>query len=595
MGKGDHPAGAGQGLEPKLLVGGSVTRTDLVLLHAPSVYDFREKAMLPGPVSDVVPSTQIFEMYPIGFLTLLTYLEHQGFRVRIINVALRMLRSRRFDVEKLIRSLRPLAFGIDLHWLVHAQGSLELARLVKKHHPDIPVIFGGLSASYFHRELIAYPQVDYVLRGDSTEEPLRRLMVAIRERREPLDVPNLTWKCGGQVIVHDLAWVPPDLNGPSFDYRQIIRSCGRHLDVLGHIPFLNWLRYPIVAGLTCRGCVHDCVTCGGSASAFRAICGRERPAFRDAERLAEDLATIAPYIRAPSITLGDPLQAGRAYAEAFIDALGRKGLRNHVALEFFVPPDRPFLERVAAALPRYNIQISPESHDEEVRRAFGRGYGNERLEQFVADALELGCRRLDLFFMIGLPKQTSQSVRDTVAYCEYLLEHYGRRWPGRLDLFISPLAPFLDPGSKAFEDPARHGYRLFHRSLEEHRQALLAPSWKYTLNYETVWMSRDELVDSVYEAALALNALKRRYGLLRARDAQEIDRRITAEWQITHELDAVMQMPDADARERRAHEVLRDYRWMGHATLCRKEEMNWPTRLVRFSPLRFIRAAWSKG
>jgi len=100
---------------------------DLILLHPPSVYDFRKKAIMYGPVSDVVPSTQIFEMYPIGFMTILEYLERHGYSVRIINVALRMLRSRRFDVEKLIRSLNTAAFGLDLHWLVHAQGSLELA------------------------------------------------------------------------------------------------------------------------------------------------------------------------------------------------------------------------------------------------------------------------------------------------------------------------------------------------------------------------------------------------------------------------------------------------------------------------------------
>ena len=124
-----------------------MSKPDLILLHAPSVYDFRKKPILYGPISDVVPSTQIFEMYPIGFMTILEYLQRHGHTVRIINVALKMLRSRRFDPEKLIKSLKPEAFGIDLHWMVHAQGSLELAKIVKKHHPETPVIFGGLSAS----------------------------------------------------------------------------------------------------------------------------------------------------------------------------------------------------------------------------------------------------------------------------------------------------------------------------------------------------------------------------------------------------------------------------------------------------------------
>ncbi|MGD2205727.1 MAG: cobalamin-dependent protein, partial [Anaerolineae bacterium] len=125
-------------------------QADLVLLHAPSVYDFRKKSILYGPVSDLVPSTPVFEMYPIGLTTIAEYLERHGLRVRIVNLAVRMLNSERFDPEKLIRKLRPTAFGIDLHWMPHAHGAIEVARLCKKYHPDVPVIFGGFSATYYH-------------------------------------------------------------------------------------------------------------------------------------------------------------------------------------------------------------------------------------------------------------------------------------------------------------------------------------------------------------------------------------------------------------------------------------------------------------
>ena len=102
--------------------------------------------------------------------------------------------DKNFDAEKMIAKLKPQAFGIDLHWLPHTHGSLEVATLSKKHHPEIPVIFGGYSSSYFHEELIRYPQVDFVLRGDSTEELLRQLFLSLREKRPPTEVPNLTWK-----------------------------------------------------------------------------------------------------------------------------------------------------------------------------------------------------------------------------------------------------------------------------------------------------------------------------------------------------------------------------------------------------------------
>jgi hypothetical protein len=33
-----------------------VFKTDLVLLHAPSVYDFRKRVVMHGPIADAVPS-----------------------------------------------------------------------------------------------------------------------------------------------------------------------------------------------------------------------------------------------------------------------------------------------------------------------------------------------------------------------------------------------------------------------------------------------------------------------------------------------------------------------------------------------------------
>lgn len=61
---------------------------DLVLIHAPSIFDFRDREMNYGPVSDLVPSTPVFEMYPIGFLSIMSNLCPRGYKIKIENIAL---------------------------------------------------------------------------------------------------------------------------------------------------------------------------------------------------------------------------------------------------------------------------------------------------------------------------------------------------------------------------------------------------------------------------------------------------------------------------------------------------------------------------
>jgi B12-binding domain/radical SAM domain protein len=549
-------------------------RADLVFLHAPSVYDFRQHSILYGPVSDLVPSTPVFEMYPIGFTTMAEYQERHGLRVRIVNLAVRMLNDPNFDAEAAIAAMNPAAFGIDLHWLPHAHGALAVAELVKRYHPKTPVICGGFSATYYHEELIRYPYVDFVIRGDSTEEPLRQLMAYLLGQRgaPPLAaIPNLTWKDReGAIQVNPHTYRPENLDHVMLDYRYVARAVARDLDLGSYVPFKGWMDYPIMAALSCRGCTQSCVICGGSAAAFQQMHGRSKPAFRSPEKLAEDVRRIATMSRGPVFILGDLRQAGHDYAQRFLAAI--HGFTGPVITELFSPASRTFLQALADALPNFTLEVSLESHDPAVRRAFGKPYANAPMEQTLADALDVGARRLDVFFMAGLPQQTAASVLDTIDYCEDLLRRFGK--DGRLAPFISPLAPFLDPGSRGFEQPDEHGYRLFARTLEEHRRRLVAPTWKYVLNYETHWMSRDQLVDATYAAGRRLNRLKAEYGLIPAAQAAATEQRIDRAVALIHEIDRLMARTTQEEFGREMARLKPELEQVNMSTVCDKRELN---------------------
>ena len=521
-----------------------------------------------GPISDVIPSTPVFDMFPLGFVSLSHYLTRHGFNVRIINVAHKMLSNPRYDAEREIKRLKVSAFGIDLHWLPHAQGSLELARIVKKHHPETPVIFGGLSSTYFHEELITYPQVDFVMRGDSTEVPLCRLLSAIRNGSRFDEVPNLTYKKDGEVKVNPTSWVPDDLNQLPLDYSHMIRSAIKHRDLSGHIPFYGWQEYPITAVFTCRGCSYHCGTCGGSRETYQKFCHRRKPAFRDAELVASDVSQIARYFKGPIFILGDIFQPGEEYAVKLLKLLSKQRLDNHLVLEFFDIPPLDSLDLMAASIPHLNIQLSPETHDPEIRAAFGRPYNNQRMEEMIERILKLGCHKFDLFFMIGLPGQNTKSVMDTVEYIDQLLMRVGNG--KNLFPYISPLAPFLDPGSRVFESPKEYGYRLFYRTLEEHRTALLQPSWKQMLSYETDWMTRDQIVESTYEGALGLNRVKYNHGLIKLNKFKEIEKRINQARNIIRAIDE--RLAQGGSGGIRSEDAGSSARSLQVSTICDKDE-----------------------
>lgn len=550
-------------------------KPDVVLIHAPSVYDFRDRTIFYGPISDVIPSSPVFEMYPVGFLTMAAYLRRHGYRVRIVNLALLMMRSRRFRPERLLRRLRPKLFGIDLHWLPHAHGAPAVAALLKRLHPDIPIVFGGISATYFHEELIRDPAVDFVLRGSVTEPDLLALVQELEGRRELGHIPNLTWKDGGTVRINPTRQNPHSLDEYAFDLGMMVGSVVRDLDFWTTIPFHSWWRHPITAVFTVRGCRRRCVTCGASSSSFRRFMPGPHPLLRSPDGIAAMVRDLAAIIRAPIFLVGDLRDGDDDYANAVLDALAQQPVSNRIIFEFFDPPSADFLARIDRSVGRWGAELSPESHDEGVRRRLGKAsFSNASMESSIEAMLALRCEQLDLFYMIGLPGQTYDSVLETVESIGDLFRRYDRR----LSAFVTPMGPFIDPGSDGFEEAESRGYRIRARTLSEHRALLEQRDWESILNYETQWMTRREIVDATYDAAERLNDLKAKHGRISEKRAAEVSSRLHAARSIRSRLAAAGSGP-LDAATHRA--LLGEIRAFSQGTINDKTELFPPGAFLR--------------
>lgn len=524
---------------------------DLVLLHAPSVYDFRNSSMLSGPISDVVPSSPIFEMYPIGITSIAQYLEEFGFRVKIINIANRMLMDENFDVEKKIRGIKTRAFGIDLHWMPHCHGSIELARIVKKIHPTIPVIFGGLSSTYYHKELIEYDCIDFVMRGDTTEKLMLlwidRLTKGIKNFS---NIPNLTWKIDGEIHYNNLSYVPKDFDDYDIPgYRYCIKNVFKYGNFLDPLPYKGWLQYPNTALLSAKGCTNNCIICGGSKNAANTNCNRPKIATRSPQKLVEDILFIQRWSRAPIFILDDLRQIGNAYIDEFFSLLKKVKVKNELVFEIFQYAPESFYQRMNESLPNkgYSIEITLETHDFSIRRHNGKmNCTNPKVIETLQFALKHGCKKIDLFFMTGIPDQTYDSAMQNIDFVEEI--HVACGNDPRLCYFVAPLAPFLDPACKAFEEPEKYGYIRHCHTFEDHREAITSPSWKYMLSYETTSMSRDDIVSSTYDSAEKLNDFKFKHGLIDRATHDGVSSRLEESRKYIALIDNYMKLPKSEQK-----------------------------------------------
>jgi B12-binding domain/radical SAM domain protein len=508
----------------------------LVLLHPPGVYDFRQEAILCGPLADFASSPLALERVALSHAGLAGQLGRSGLRVETMNLARCMLEAPTFDVETALAAVEPLAFVISFHWLAQVQGVLAIALLIKTFHPDTPVVLAGQAADYFHRELIAYPQVDYVVRGPAIAAPLTVLVNVLSSGRLPTTVAGLTWRATNGDVIE---------NPPLLDTDE--RSCDASLaaDVQGWTGCLPLARLdgavrPVP--LTGQGCTQNCVVCNNSLYARRRLYGCSTPHYRPPEQVVGELYGNRHRGHTAVYLVGDVSQAAPDYLSRFLR--GARGFPDLVSFDVFQPIPRRLLSDIITALPYCALEMLMYSPLPEIRQAAGRYYSNAAIEQTISDALALGYARVRLYFVIGLPHQSASAACDAVEYADELLTRFeGDR---RLQPLVTPLVPFLEPGSLAFEDSDRLGVRRCCGTVEEHRRARLAPSWKHALNYHTTHMTRDDLARVTYEITAAMARVRGKHNLLSGQQVAEVEQTVSLTRRLMDDIDNLVREEDPE-------------------------------------------------
>lgn len=535
---------------------------DMLFLHAPAIFDFRNRTDIYFPylsTSGDVPITPLYDYFPLGFKSLKRVLTENGYQVELLNLSSLLLKYPNIDVAALFKALDIRILGIDLHWMVHVQGSLAIANLFKRIHPQTPIIFGGISSTYFAHELIRYPFVDMVMRGYDTHEPMTQLLGALENEQRLHKIPNLFWKDKQGTIVD---------NG--YTYISSSLSCG--ID-WSSIPAnqASSTSFPIqeVIATQNAGCAYNCGWCGGSRDAYRRINqlgqGTKSTIHKPLDETGYEFRSMAhiPDKENYHFYTVNSYSETNSRFDYFLDRVAEANFKSVSYEQFKLTPGN-VLKKMAATNPRTSITLSPESHDLRVAKLAGRcAYTPKEMEKWITKALNYGIYQIDIWYFVGMPEQDKKSVEATLAYCDHLLKKFEGQ---RVYPYICPMIPFLDPGSNFFAKPELHGYRLFYRTVEEHRQGMQRASLINRINYETKWLSRSDLVHVGFWAVKRLTELKTKYGIYPRGVGHKVGQRIDdalAFTDIVHEIDC---LPDPAVRQRELERI-------GNEILRRNQEV----------------------
>lgn len=201
---------------------------------------------------------------------------------------------------------------LDLHWSFPLAVLRETVAGLRRIHPDVRVVLGGLTAAFYGRALLTQSGADFAVTGD-VEVSLAALVTRLLAGEDPgglagvigRDTPDVPARRLSQAAFDQLDWLTLDWF-PTCE--RIVRE--RHVNAGGRTLGDNI--HPILP--MARGCVRSCRFCAGG---FQDRVFGRRVLLRSPETLVRDLRRVEAMagLRAVSIFLSDASFLPR-YAQA---------------------------------------------------------------------------------------------------------------------------------------------------------------------------------------------------------------------------------------------------------------------------------------
>ncbi|MDP8256854.1 MAG: radical SAM protein [Candidatus Alcyoniella australis] len=366
--------------------------------------------------------------YNHGIGSLSAVLNEHGHRPGLVTVE-----QTDFDLAPELEDFRPdiVCLSFNSHQRSFA---LRAAQQIKKTLPDALLIAGGVHATHAPQDVIDWPQIDVLVRGEG-EGALVDLAGALRQGRPYDSIDNLWLRKDGEVIRNPLRPLIRDLDDLPLADRSIFD--------MQRILQVNAYEMPMMAG---RGCPMHCTYCCNHALSRLYKDKGSYVRFRSVGNILEEIERLQRQYRIDTLYFEDDIFTIKSrFAVDFAEAYRRRFLipfRIYVRVEMVTRELLATLKRAGL----YMVNIGVESGSERIRReVMKRPMSNEQIELVFQ-----WCRELEIitrdFNIVGVPGDDEQTIRETIELNQRVL-------PDQIQ--VSIFYPY--PGTQLFDQCVEQG------------------------------------------------------------------------------------------------------------------------------------------
>ena len=366
---------------------------------------------------------------PLGLAFLAAALEQAGIEVRVLDL---VVFPYTIDLlEDLLKDFQPDIVGITSVTMSfdHAIGVVQD---VKKIAPHLVTVMGGPHVSFRAVETMTeYPALDFIVMGEG-EEAIVELARAVEKGSGFEDIAGLAWRDGDRINL-------TEARPPGIEVNTLPRPA-RHLLPLGRYRTLGMA----ISMTSSRGCPFNCIFCVG-----RKMVGA-KVRYRDPISVVDELEYLSS-LNFIQVNLADDLfTANKKHCLKVCDEILRRGLKTKWTSFARVDTVSPEVLTRMKEAGCTAVSFGVETGNPEIMKTIRKGITLEQVEAAVKMCVEAGITP-HASFILGLPGETPETLKETVAYGEKL-KSLGVSHGFHL------LAPF--PGTRVREENEAYGLKI---------------------------------------------------------------------------------------------------------------------------------------